>query len=267
MDMLSVTPITADDALGAYDELIGPARRQFAASPGVRGMTSPGTDARTMAAFLLHFSALSIPITKPVEGWIHGAAERCTDLGLSDLGRALATHSKAEAGHHQYHIDDFDAMLSLWNGRWSPVIRADRVTAVAITQGGKRYCEIHEANIRGNEPFCQLAIEYEIELLPVELGPPFIENCVRLLGPEILQCMTFVTSHVEFDVGHTKFNAHFLGAFMRDDPRRMPVLVAAGAAALAAFGDHLTECWDRGVSLVSSTETDAAPSLIDPGSR
>jgi hypothetical protein len=264
---LRVMPTTAEDALGAYDELIRPARRAFAASRGIRGMTSPGTDARTMAAFLLHFSALSIPITKPVEGWIHAAAERCTLLGLSDLGRALATHSKAEAGHHQYHIDDFDAMLSVWNGRWSPVVRADRMTTIGITRGGKRYCEIHEANISGNEPFCQLSIEYEIELLPVELGPPFVQNCVRLLGPDILQCMTFVTSHVEFDVGHTKFNARFLGNLMRDDPRRLPALVAAGAAVLAAFGDHLTECWDRGVSLASCTDMAAVPYSIDPGLR
>ncbi len=261
------TTTTAEGTLGAYDELIRPARRLFAASRGVRGMTSPHTDARTMAAFLLHFSALSIPITKPVEGWIRAAAERCTVLGLSDLGRALATHSKAEAGHHQYHIDDFDALLAAWNDRWSPVIRADQITAIGITRGGERYCDIHDANIRGNEPFCQVSIEYEIELLPVELGPPFVQNCVRLLGPEILQCMTFVTSHVEFDVGHTKFNARCLGALMRDDPRRTPALVAAGAGVLAAFGDHLTECWDRGISLANSTEMGTAPQSIVSGLR
>jgi hypothetical protein len=264
---LGATPIAAEDVLGAYDELIRPARRDFAASRGIRGMTSPGTDARTMAAFLLHFSALSIPITKPVEGWIQAAADRCTVLGLSDLGRALAAHSKAEAGHHQYHIDDFGAMLSVWNDRWAPAVRADRMTTIGITRGGKRYCEIHEVNIRGNEPFCQLSIEYEIELLPVEFGPPFLQNCVRLLGPDILQCMTFVTSHVEFDVGHTKFNAHCLGSLMRDDPRRLPALVAAGAAVLAAFGDHLTECWDRGVALASSTDIAAVPYSMDPGLR
>ena len=53
-------------------------------------MTSPDTDARTMAAFLLHFSALSIPITKPVAGWILAAAERYTALGWNRCAHGLS---------------------------------------------------------------------------------------------------------------------------------------------------------------------------------
>jgi hypothetical protein len=206
-----------------------------------------------MAAFLLHFSALSVPITQPVEGWIRRAGERCTRVGLLDLGKALCTHAKAEAGHHQYHIDDFDAMITLWNGRWSPAVQPETISGIGVTRGGRRYCTIHEENIRSNTPFCQLAIEYEIELLPVELGPAFVQNCVRVLGPDILRCMTFVTSHVEFDVGHTKFNAHFLGNLIAQDPARVAPLVAAGSAVLEAFADHLTECWELGVSLAAQS--------------
>ena len=121
-----------------------------------------------------------------------------------------------------------------------------------MTGGGKRYCAIHEENIRGDTPFCQLAIEYEIELLPVELGPAFVQNCVRILGPDILRCMTFVTSHVEFDVGHTKFNAHFLGKLLAEDPTRLISLATAGSAVLGAFADHLAECWRLGVSLAGA---------------
>ena len=231
-------------ALREYDRLIQPARDRFAAGRGIRGMTSPDTDARTMAAFLLHFSALSVPITEPVEGWIRRAGDRCTAIGLPELGKALQTHSKAEAGHQQYHIDDFASMVSLWNGTRSPAVRAEQITDIGITQGGKEYCRIHEDNIRGDQPYCQLAIEYEIELLPVENGPPFVENCVRLLGQEILLCMTFVTSHIEFDVGHTKFNAHFLGSLIAQEPNRVAPLANSGAAVLDAFGGHLDECWD-----------------------
>jgi hypothetical protein len=231
-----------ESALADYDELIRPARARFAASRGVQAMTSPQTDARTMAAFLLHFSALSVPITEPVEGWIRRAGERCRDRGL---------HAGAEAGHHLYHRRDCAALVSLWNQRWEPTITGADVAAATVTRGGERYCALHEANIGGDEPFCQFAIEYEIELLPVELGPAFVRNCVRVLGPDILTCMTFVTSHIEFDVGHTKFNAHFLGSLIEADPRRLPSLAAAGAAALDAFGDHLTECWELGLALAS----------------
>jgi hypothetical protein len=205
-------------------------------------MISKDTDAETMAAFLLHFSALSIPITEPVEGWIRRAGERCEALGWSEIARALHNHSKAEAGHQQYHIDDFAALVPFWNGRWYPPANADAIRAHGLTLGGQRYCDVHEENISSATPYCQFAIEYEIERLPVEYGSKFVENCVRLLGHEILGCMTFATSHVEFDVGHTKFNAHFLANLIAQDSTRLGPLAAAGAAALDAFADHLTEC-------------------------
>jgi hypothetical protein len=170
------------------------------------------------------------------------------------LGRALQRHAEAEAGHHLYHRHDFETLVVLWNQRWRPTIRAVDITAIGVTRGGERYCDLHEANIRGEAPFCQLAIEYEIELLPVELGPLFVHNCVRLLSPDILTSMTFVTSHIELDVAHTKFNAHFLSRLIDDDPRRLRPLVAAGAAALGAFADHLTECWDLGLSLAKRSQ-------------
>ena len=245
----SSVPMSAEDALAGYNQLILPTRVRFARSRGVQEMTSPSTDARTMAAFLLHFSALSIPMTQPVESWIRRAAERCTSCGLNDLGLALGRHSKAEAGHDVYHREDFESLVLLWNQHWHPAIHSGDIDSHSMTRGGERYCALHEANITGKEPYCQLAIEYQIELLPVELGPPFVQNCVRLFGADILQCMSFVTSHIEFDVGHTKFNAHYLGNLIAENPRWLSPLVVAGSAALEAFGDHLTECWDLGVAL------------------
>jgi hypothetical protein len=205
-------------------------------------MVSPDTDARAMAAFLLHFSALGVPITEPVEGWIRRAGERCEALGLAEIGRALRDHSKAEAGHHQYHINDFMNLVRYWNTRWTPQVDPERIRAHGVTTGGQRYIQVHEDTIAGSTPYCQAAIEYEIGLLPVEYGARFVENCDRLLGREVLRCMTFATSHIELDVGHTKFNAHFLGRMIADSPERLAPLVKAGTAALDAFGEHLTEC-------------------------
>ncbi len=229
-------------ALCEYEKLMGAARERFASSAGIRGMLNPDTEAQTMAAFLLHFSALSIPITEPVEGWIRRAGDRCAALGLSEIARSLYNHSKAEAGHHQYHINDFTALIAFWNARWSPPANPTVILAHGLTPGGERYCRVHEDNIAGSSPYCQFAIEYEIELLPVQYGAKFVANCVRLLGQEIMTCMSFVTSHVEFDVGHTKFNSHFLGNLILEDPSRLAPLAAAGASALDAFSDHLTEC-------------------------
>ena len=151
---------TPEDAIEQYDQLLGRARQRFADSRGIRGMTSPDIDSRTMAAFLLHFSALSVPITEPVEAWIRRAGERCEALGLTEMGRALRGHSKAEAGHHQYHVDDFINLIRFWNAHWTPHVDPDAIRAHGVTSGGERYSQIHEEVIAGATPFCQFAIEY-----------------------------------------------------------------------------------------------------------
>ena len=89
IDIHAASFATPEQALRAYDRLVGPARQRFAASRGISTMVSPDTDPRMMAAFLLHFSALSVPITEPVEGWIRCAAQRCEALGLVEIARAL----------------------------------------------------------------------------------------------------------------------------------------------------------------------------------
>jgi hypothetical protein len=214
----------------------------MASSRGISAMVSPDTDARTMAAFLLHFSALSVPITEPVEGWIRRAGERCEEIGLARIGSALRGHARAEAGHHEYHNDDFATLTRWWNTRWSPLVDPEAIRAHGVTRGGERYSRVHEETIAGPTPFCQFAIEYEIELLPVQYGQRFVDNCVRLFGSEILERMSFATSHIEFDVGHTKFNARFLGHMIAEAPERLAPLAEAGTAALDAFAEHLAEC-------------------------
>ena len=235
---------SAEAALEEYEKLLRPARERFASSPGIQGMINPQTEAKTLAAFLLHFSALSVPITEPVEGWIYRAGESCERLGLDKIAGSLYKHAKAEAGHDQYHLNDFDNLISFWNARWSPRADPAPILAHGLTSGGEHYCRLHEDNIAGSTPYCQFAIEYEIERLPVQYGEKFVGNCVRLLGEEILNCLSFVTSHVEFDVGHTKFNSHFLGNLILEDPSRLVPLAAAGAEALDAFSNHLTECFE-----------------------
>lgn len=237
----------SESAIRDYEKLMLPARQRFTSSAGIQGMINPETEAQTLAAFLLYFSALSVPITEPVEEWIRRAGQSCSALGLDKIARSLEKHSKAEAGHHQYHLDDFRNLASFWNVRWSPQIIPHGILAHESTKGGERYCRLHENNITGSTPYCQFAIEYEIELLPVQYGAKFVGNCVRLLGEEILTCMSFVTSHVEFDVGHTKFNSHFLGSLIFEDPSRLLPLATIGADALDAFSEHLTECWHLAV--------------------
>ena len=184
MDRSSSVPTSSESALAAYEKLIRPARDRSAATPGVQAITSQHVDARTMAAFLLHFSALSIPITEPVEGWIRRAGEGCHDGGLHDLGRALQKHAEAEAGHHLYHRDDFDALVTLWNQHWGPTIRAADVTTARITRGGERYCALHEANIRGRCAFLSIGDRVRDRTSSGRTRSAVRSKLVRLLGPD-----------------------------------------------------------------------------------
>jgi hypothetical protein len=68
---------------------------------------------------------------------------------------------------------------------------------------------------------------------------------VAQLGQEILGCLSFLTDHVEIDVGHTKFNARALEKFLIYHPPYVSALVAAGSAALDAYAQFLSDCLER----------------------
>lgn len=231
---------SAEAALADYEAHLQPARARFAAGAVARTLLATEPEPEVLAAFLLHFSVRGVPITKPVEDWILRAADRCEALDLDATGRALRRHAREEANHHEYHLNDLAALIDFWNTRWSPAISPAAISET--TAGTEQYCGLHEDNIAGRHPYCQLAIEYEIERLSVEYGPRLVELCVRQLGIEILDCMSFITSHSQFDVGHTAFNAHELAKVMIENPERLEPLCAAGSAALDAYGNHLSEC-------------------------
>src|SRR5262249_10498907 len=92
----------------------------------------------------------------------------------------------------------------------------------------------------------QLAIEFEIEMLSVAYGPKLIERCTTLLGADILEALSFLSDHVELDVGHTHFNRLQLSNMLDKNPPFLSHLVSAGAAALDAYAMFLEDCLDLG---------------------
>jgi hypothetical protein len=54
--------------------------------------------------------------------------------------------------------------------------------------------------------------------------------------------MSFVTEHIDLDIGHTHFNAQQLSKLIDLLPEGLPSLVAAGEAALDAYAQFLTDC-------------------------
>jgi Acetyltransferase (GNAT) domain len=159
-----------------------------------------------------------------------------------DSQAALTLHARAEAGHHLMMIADLRTLADHWNLRYTPPVDADELLGLAPTYGASRYCLVHEENIAGNTPYAQIAIEYEIEQLPLRYGGLFVARCLEIFGAEILPGLSFVTEHIDLDIGHTKFNAQELAKLIDRIPDSLPGLAAAGSAALDAYAQFLTDC-------------------------
>jgi hypothetical protein len=238
MEVLRTSPSTA---LVEYEQIIVPVRERLANSPAIRTLLSRD-DARFLHSFLLYFCSLGVRMTEPVEGWIRQAGEGCARLGLTTISRVLAAHARAEQGHHLMMIADVRALTKLWNRQYRDAVDPDVLLDQAPTAGVARYCRVHEDNLAGSTPYAQVAIEYEIEMLPLRFGEIFITRCAEVLGPDILSCLSFVTSHIHFDVAHTKTNAWAMAEVCREVPGSTPVLAAAGAAILDGYGEYLEDC-------------------------
>jgi hypothetical protein len=227
-------------ALEEYERLLAPARERFDQSPGVQTLRS-NSDSTFVEAFILYFCAVGSRMTRPVEDWIRRAARRCTAMGLLDLGQALAARVRAESGHELMMASDLRSLIAHWNTHHTPPV-SEKLLHCSVSLGAFRYCEVHEHNIAGDTPYAQVAIEYEIERLPFLYGGLFLTRCLEVLGTDILACLSFLTAHVDLDIGHTHFNTRKLAQLMLLKPDSLMSLVAAGSAALDAYAEFLTDC-------------------------
>jgi Acetyltransferase (GNAT) domain len=243
MDMASTWEAgdLARRAFQEYERLIAPARERFALSPGVQAIQT-SRDGAFLESFLLHFCALGSRMTEPVEHWISQAAERCASMELPELAVALSGHANAEAGHHLMMLADLAALAARWNARRLPPVHPGELLSRALSPGGVQYRKVHDQNVAGDTPYAQVAIEYEVELLPVRYGELFMTRCVDVLGADILPCLSFVTEHIVLDKAHTTFNARAMVKLLEFVPSCLPALVSAGTAVLDAYGQFLCDC-------------------------
>lgn len=225
-----------------YDPRMAEARVHFATSPGAVVLAGADMDPTFLKLFLIHYSSLGVALTRPVEDWLIRSSRRCTEMGLGALGRALRSHAKAEAGHDQMMVEDTHALVAQWNASGAPALDAEGLLQRQPTAGGRMYRQLHEDTIAGSSPFAQIAIEYEIELLPVQFGPILLDQCRRVLGRDILKSLSFLREHITLDVAHSRFNALHLDRLLRAHPEHLDLLVAAGQKALEAYATFLNDC-------------------------
>jgi hypothetical protein len=208
-------------SLERYNELLTPARQRFEASAGLNALRTM-TDPRLLESFLLYFCAIGSQMTEPVEDWLRRAADQCEAFGFEKLAEALRKHARAESGHHLMMLADLRALTSHWNAHCTPAVADEDLLRQTPGPGALRYRQVHEDNIAGDTPYAQIAIEYEIELLPLIYGEPLIARCLEVFGAEIMPKLSFVTAHVELDIGHTRFNALELTKLIDLAPESLP---------------------------------------------
>jgi hypothetical protein len=225
-----------------YEPRVEPARSRFASGAALGQMLAPDVAPERLELFFIHFCALGVQMTEPVDGWIRRAGARCEALGLHDLGRSLMAHAKHEAGHHLMMIADTKKLVASWNARRSFVLDVDSLLSLAATEGVARYVRLHEEIIAGGAPYGQLAIELEIERLSVTSGPAVLGQCARVLGRESLAGLSFLEEHVAVDAGHTKFNELQMERLLAERPEFAEKLADAGSRALEAYGAFLADC-------------------------
>lgn len=231
-----------------YEQGIAAARRRFHDDPAVRLIQDPRIGASHLEAFFIHYCALGVAMTEPVEDWIRRAGEACVRAGFDKLGRALQGHARAEAGHHLLMIADLDRLCDrrATAGRVAP--KPGDMLALQWPQSTQRYRQIHEDIIAGPHPYAQIAIENEIEMLSVDVGPRLLGNARSLLGDDIINDLSFLTDHVTLDIGHTKFNRRQMAAFldMQAEQGRVDsvlnALVVAGSEVLDAYRAFVFDC-------------------------
>ncbi len=249
--------LSSEAALLRYESSILPARTKMATDPTLTYVLT-FDDPVLRELFLIYFCALGVRMTEPVEDWIKRAGQRSEELGLLELGKFLKAHSKHEAGHHLMMIEDTRALVSNWNARRTPHLDVEKILGLPPTPGVVRYQELHEETIAGDTPYGQIAIEYEIERISVEYGPRLIQKCIDVLGPAILQSLSFIKEHVKADVAHTRFNEEQLGKLLSARPEFLTPLVQAAEKALDAYKAFVSDALTLGQSRAAEPAPSAA---------
>ena len=234
-----------------YETKIYEARKRFSNAPALSVILDPDVNPQVLEAFLVYYKSLGVYMTEPVESWIDRAGEACKAKGMEAIGKSLCSHAKHEAGHEQMMIRDTKVLVARWNSKYEPKLDVQQLLEQPKTQGVLDYIKLHEDVIASETPFCQLAIELEIEGLSVRVIPGLIEQCKKVLGEDIVKGLSFLEDHMAIDVSHTHFNEKQLNIFLSEYPESLDTLVDAGSKALDAFAASWNDCVELAQALVA----------------
>lgn len=231
--------------LNQYEARMRTAREEFAQNRGVQTILSSQAEPRWLHRFLIEWCALGVQVTRPVDGWIRRAGQRCIELGDTEIGSSLVKHADHEAGHDLMFVDDTHALVDSYNETYGEALSAQALLAQDPTPGMRDYIVLHEETIKSEAPYAQVAIELEIEGLSVREVPKMMEQFGRVLGENVLDKLSFLKEHVALDIGHTALNEAMLSRLLNQHPEAMALLVRTGMRALSAYAQFLQDCVDH----------------------
>lgn len=224
----------------AYNQVVHQERTKFIQRRGLQFFTAE-TDPKKIHAFMILWTAYSVKMTEQVEAWIKRAGESTVKKGLKEIGSHLNRHAEHEAGHDQMLVEDLKALVQLWNKNYQGSMSVEEVLGMPTPKATQAYIDLHEEVIQGQNPYCQVAIEYEIERLSIGFGPKMIENVMFSLGSESEKGLSFLEHHVVLDQGHTKFNMMLMEKTITSGGT-VKALADIGVRALQVYGEFLDQC-------------------------
>lgn len=223
-----------------YNALIHPQRVEFMLSPGINVFMAQNRPQK-LHAFLLTWTAFSIKMTEKVETWIKQAGEQCESLAFKEVGAKLKYHAAQEAGHDQMLVADLKVLINKWNLLYNDNLTENDIFKLGQPQNTDEYVALHENTIKGQHPYTQVAMEYEIERISIMFGPKIIENIIYTLGEDFEPAISFLTDHVLLDQGHTKFNIDLMERCFAAQAD-LNQLVHTGKTALKIYAGFLNDC-------------------------
>lgn len=225
-----------------YEPHVRAAREAVQNNPTLKKLGDPSVNPALMERFMIQYCAHGIKMTRPVEGWIRRAGERCNAVGLTEVGRQLSLHAKHEADHDKMFVEDVENLVKHWNAHFSPKLDAAALMAEPAYPSTQDYIRIHEDTIASDMPAGQVAIEYEIENLSLVMVGPLLANLERVCGREVLEMQTFLKEHNELDVGHTELNGKMMEKLLQIRPEKAQELARTGSEVLGIYMRFMADC-------------------------
>jgi len=233
------------DTLQHYDNSLENTRNEF--SNYVKNQLR-NLSPEVLLLFLLYHAAYGVEMTRHVEEWIKKAAQKCQEIGYNDIGKQLAKHAAHEKDHHLMNINDIKTLVAAYNKKFNASLDVNNFLNIEPTKNIIAYHHMHEQWISSPHPYCQIAIEFEIEKISAEQGPLLMAAAIGLIGMDVISELEFIPDHVELDVAHTKFNRILIEKTLDHIPDAIEPMCEAGNQALFIYQGYLQDCIDRSIA-------------------